>query len=167
LRSAGGRFGFDPSQGNQPIVPPGTEPDLQALNNPYVAMAKRNFAKSTHTDAEGFSTAAGNKNLPRSASPSQYSFTTGLLSHPSSRSTSIQPSAAASRTRVVSTFSEELLDPSLLPTGQPGESKLTEPEDVDTSSSDESHASDEDVDGDEEEFGWAEVGERRDAHPGE
>lgn len=28
------RFGFNPSP---PIVPPGTEPDLQALNNPYIA----------------------------------------------------------------------------------------------------------------------------------
>jgi hypothetical protein len=34
LRQVGGRFGFSP-----PIVPPGTEPDLQALNNSFVAAA--------------------------------------------------------------------------------------------------------------------------------
>jgi len=31
------RFGFNPSA---PIVPPGTEPDLQALNNPYIVVAR-------------------------------------------------------------------------------------------------------------------------------
>ncbi|KAG2109534.1 hypothetical protein DEU56DRAFT_920304 [Suillus clintonianus] len=36
---AGTRFGF-----SQSIVPPGTEPDLQVLNNPYVAAARANVA---------------------------------------------------------------------------------------------------------------------------
>ena len=33
------RFGFNPSLA-PPIVPPGTEPDLQALNNPYIAATR-------------------------------------------------------------------------------------------------------------------------------
>jgi hypothetical protein len=81
--------------------------------------------------------------------------------------------------RITSTFSEELLDPSLRSAShQPNDilgSQPTGPEDSDTSSSDESSADDEDVDdGDDDdnecggpEFGWAEVGERHSAHPGE
>ncbi|KAG2086079.1 uncharacterized protein F5147DRAFT_781785 [Suillus discolor] len=38
-REAGGRYGFSPPI--VPIVPPGTEPDLQALNNPFMANARR------------------------------------------------------------------------------------------------------------------------------
>ncbi|KAG0694393.1 hypothetical protein DFH29DRAFT_880743 [Suillus ampliporus] len=44
-REAGGRYGFSPPI--VPIVPPGTEPDLQALNNPFVAAARRLHALST------------------------------------------------------------------------------------------------------------------------
>ncbi|KAG1841787.1 hypothetical protein DFJ58DRAFT_732290 [Suillus subalutaceus] len=40
-REAGARFGF-----SQFIVPPGTEPDLQALNNPFVAAAREKQALS-------------------------------------------------------------------------------------------------------------------------
>jgi len=78
--------------------------------------------------------------------------------------------------RITSTFSEELLDPSLRSVShQPNDilgSQPTGPEDSDTSSSDESSADDEDVDDDDNEcsgpeFGWAEVGERHSAHPGE
>ncbi|KAG1856597.1 hypothetical protein C8R48DRAFT_775998 [Suillus tomentosus] len=41
----GGRFGFA-----QSIVPPGTEPDLQALNNPFVAAAREKRALSVSLD---------------------------------------------------------------------------------------------------------------------
>ncbi|KAG1738915.1 uncharacterized protein EDB91DRAFT_1249090 [Suillus paluster] len=43
LCEMGGHFGFQTPQGSPPIMPPGTEPDLQALNNSYVAimMAKK------------------------------------------------------------------------------------------------------------------------------
>jgi hypothetical protein len=154
---------------------------LQVLNNPYVAMAKADAAKHTHAyieDSSSFS-ASGNGDLPRSVPPSRASSTTGLLSRPQSRFASIQPSSAASSMRITSTFSEELLDPSLRSAShQPNDilgSQPTGPEDSDTSSSDESSADDEDVDdGDDDdnecggpEFGWAEVGERHSAHPGE
>lgn len=42
---AGARFGFSPF-----IVPPGTEPDLQAINNPYVAAAREKQALSAGLD---------------------------------------------------------------------------------------------------------------------
>ncbi|KAG1753546.1 uncharacterized protein EDB91DRAFT_1077292 [Suillus paluster] len=43
LCEMGRHFGFQMPQGSPPIVPPGTEPDLQALNNSYVVimMAKK------------------------------------------------------------------------------------------------------------------------------
>ncbi|KAG1895578.1 uncharacterized protein F5891DRAFT_1194100 [Suillus fuscotomentosus] len=44
-RQPGGRFGFA-----QSIVPPGTEPDLQALNNPFVAAAREKRALSVSLD---------------------------------------------------------------------------------------------------------------------
>ena len=41
------RFGFNPSP---PIIPPGTEPDLQALNNPYIAaVCSQSNLQSPHT----------------------------------------------------------------------------------------------------------------------
>ena len=41
------RFGFNPSP---PIVPPGTEPNLQALNNPYIAaVCSQSNLQSPHT----------------------------------------------------------------------------------------------------------------------
>ncbi|KAG2109552.1 uncharacterized protein F5147DRAFT_772860 [Suillus discolor] len=42
---AGTQFGFSPF-----IIPPGTEPDLQALNNPYVAAAREKQALSAGLD---------------------------------------------------------------------------------------------------------------------
>lgn len=47
-RGAGAHFGF-----SQFIVPPGTEPDLQALNNPYVAAAREKEALSAGLDLTG------------------------------------------------------------------------------------------------------------------
>ncbi|KAG2133727.1 hypothetical protein DEU56DRAFT_950499 [Suillus clintonianus] len=44
-RQSGSRFGFA-----QPIVPPGTEPDLQVLNNPYVAAASEHRARLASLD---------------------------------------------------------------------------------------------------------------------
>ncbi|KAG1855879.1 hypothetical protein C8R48DRAFT_776247 [Suillus tomentosus] len=44
-RQPGGRFGFV-----QSIVPPGMEPDLQALNNPFVAAAREKCALSVSLD---------------------------------------------------------------------------------------------------------------------
>jgi hypothetical protein len=59
---AGARFGFSPF-----IVPPGTEPDLQALNNPYMAAAREKQALSAGLDPTGHlpavATIAANKYL--------------------------------------------------------------------------------------------------------
>ena len=46
----GDHFGF-----HQPIVPPGTEPDLQALNNPFIAekCAKEHQLAAAHTGGSG------------------------------------------------------------------------------------------------------------------
>ncbi|KAG2338452.1 hypothetical protein BDR05DRAFT_951957 [Suillus weaverae] len=44
----GRHFRFQTPQGNTLIMPPGTEPDLQALNNPYIAMTKKNAQNHNH-----------------------------------------------------------------------------------------------------------------------
>ncbi|KAG1836787.1 hypothetical protein DFJ58DRAFT_846771 [Suillus subalutaceus] len=145
LCETGARFGFQIPQGNPPIVQPGTEPDLQAINNPYMTMTKK--------DAE---------NRARSAAQS---LTGGrLLSHP------------LSSARVVSTFSEEHLDPSLRTASYEHRTNISSQhpnsKDSDNSSSDESRASGKDSDDSadidnsgEREFGWAEVGRRHSVHP--
>jgi len=167
LREADGRFGFKP-QGNPPVV----LPDLQALNNPYAAMAKASVGERACAALP----ILNSKEVPQATPPPSRS-TPSLLSHSSSRSTSIQPLSATASTY---TFSEDLLDPSLRSVGyQPDDNvalrREIEPEELDTSNpsaygSDESdgNADDNDTntDGDAEEFGWAEVGKHHDAHPG-
>ncbi|KAG0705571.1 hypothetical protein DFH29DRAFT_872920 [Suillus ampliporus] len=153
LHEADGHFGFDP-WGNPPMVPPGTEPDLQVLNNPYIAMARS--AAERHACATP--PVLGNEDVLQSAPPSQ--------SHSMSTSTSIQPSSVAMS---MHNF-EELLEPSLQSVShQPGDnvrSQGMESRDSDTLSADESDESNGDANGGSKEFSWAEVGKHHGAHPG-
>ncbi|KAG1792927.1 uncharacterized protein HD556DRAFT_1444006 [Suillus plorans] len=169
LREMGGHFGFQIPQGNPPIVPPGTEPDLQAINNPYMTMTKKdaeNHARSAAQSLTGGhqSSSSGPSNLLRSVSALPVA-TLGL------------PSRPLSSARVLLTFSEEHLDPSLRTVSYEHRTNISlqhpNSEDSNTSSSDESSASGEDSDdpanidnAGEREFGWAEVGGRHSAHPG-
>ncbi|KAG0693457.1 hypothetical protein DFH29DRAFT_1007278 [Suillus ampliporus] len=153
LHEADGHFGFDP-RGNPPIIPPGTEPDLQVLNNPYIAIAR----SAAERHARAAPPVLGNEDVLQSVPHSQ--------SHSMSTSTSIQP---LSVTTSMHNF-EELLEPSLRSVShQPGDnirSQGTESRDSDTSSADESDESNGDANGEPEELSWAEVGERHGAHPG-
>lgn len=166
LRETGRRFGFQTRQGDTPIVPPGTEPDLQALNNPYVAMAKKDAQNRTCNTVQSL---AGGRQSSFSG------LANGDLQH------SVPPSAPLSRhlsaARVVPTFSEERLDPSLRTVGYEPKTNLSlqqsDSDDLDTSDSGESNVGGEDDDdpadsddAGEREFGWAEVGKRHRAHPG-
>jgi hypothetical protein len=102
LRKTGGHFGFQTPQGDTPIVPPGTEPDLQALNNPYIAMAKKNAQNRNRNAVQSLT---GGRQSPFNV------LVNGDLQH------SVPPSVPLSRhlsaARVIPTFSEEHLDPSL------------------------------------------------------
>ncbi|KAG1733959.1 hypothetical protein EDB19DRAFT_1911300 [Suillus lakei] len=166
LRKTGGRFGFQTPQGDTPIVPPGTEPDLQALNNPYIAMAKKNAQNHNHNAVQSLT---GGHQSPFNV------LVNGDLQH------SVPPSVPLSRhssaARVIPTFSEEHLDPSLQTVGYEPKINLSsqqlDSDDLDTSDSGESNVGGEDdddpADSDdtgEKEFGWAEVGKRHLAHPG-
>jgi hypothetical protein len=166
LRKTGGRFGFQTPQGDTPIVPPGTEPDLQALNNPYIAMAKKNAQNRNRNAVQSLT---GGHQSPFNV------LVNGDLQH------SVPPSVPLSRhssaARVIPTFSEEHLDPSLWTVGYEPKINLSsqqlDSDDLDTSDSGESNVGGEDdddpADSDdtgEKEFGWAEVGKRHLAHPG-
>ncbi|KAG1842821.1 hypothetical protein C8R48DRAFT_780933 [Suillus tomentosus] len=169
LRETGGHFGFQIPQGNPPIVPPGTEPDLQAINNPYTTTTKkdaqnraRSAAQSLTGGHQSSSSGPSNGDLLRSVSALPVA-TLGL------------PSRPLSSARVLPTFSEEHLDPSLRTVSYERRANISlqhpDSEDSDTSSSDESSGEDSDDPADidnagEREFGWAEVGGRHSAHPG-
>ena len=73
LRQVGGRFGFSP-----PIVPPGTEPDLQALNNSFVAAANSANQRLTSSNTTSHNIPAtistdssSQPSLPRTSSVTQ------------------------------------------------------------------------------------------------
>ncbi|KAG2094409.1 uncharacterized protein F5147DRAFT_779012 [Suillus discolor] len=137
-REDGGRFGL-----SQPIVPPGTEPDLQVLNNSFVAAAKATCVASNASQCQ-LSVSASNTaggHLATSGGP--------------------LPQTAVSR--MASTTSADAhfyhnLDPALRPTG----SQLRE-----SGSSDSSEGDSSSDDGSEDEhIGWGTVGGRHSAHPG-
>ncbi|KAG1722884.1 uncharacterized protein EDB91DRAFT_1255870 [Suillus paluster] len=147
LCETGGHFGFQTPQGSPPIVPPGTEPDLQALNNSYVAimMAKKDAkycacsaVQSLAGGHQSSSSGPANDDLLRSVPPSA---TLNLLSHPSFTA------------RIVLTLSENYLDLSLR-TIRILQALVKVAQVAKTTD----YSTDSDNTG-EREFGWAEVGE--------
>ncbi|KAG2056651.1 hypothetical protein BDR06DRAFT_1005945 [Suillus hirtellus] len=137
-REDGGWFGF-----SQPIIPPGTEPDLQVLNNLFVAAAKATRVASNASQRQlsvnASNTAGGH--LATSGGP--------------------LPQTAVSRmasTTSADTHFYHNLDPALWPTG----SQLRE-----SGSSDSSEGDNSSDDGSEDEhIGWGTVGGRHSTHPG-
>lgn len=135
----GRQFGF-----SQPIVPPGTEPDLQALNNSFIAAAKATRVASN----------ASQHQLPVNASN-----TAG-----SHLATSGGPLPQTAVSRTASTTSADAyfyhsLDPALRQTGsQLRESKSSDSSEGDSSSDDGSE---------DEHIGWGAVGGCHSVHPGE
>ncbi|KAG1843263.1 hypothetical protein DFJ58DRAFT_844371, partial [Suillus subalutaceus] len=130
-REAGGRYGFSP-----PIVPPSTEPDLQALNNSFVAASKERHALPVpnHSQSQTHATIPAVKGRV----PSSTSLTTVVL-----------PDADFYKN----------LDPALRMTRPSG----TQSEQSDTSK-DESSSSDESNGN--EQMGWGEVHGHHSTHPG-
>ncbi|KAG1814424.1 uncharacterized protein BJ212DRAFT_1300706 [Suillus subaureus] len=151
LCEMGGHFRFQTPQGSPPIVPPGTEPDLQALNNSYVViMIAKKDTKYCACSAVQSLARGHQSSMPPSA-------TLDLLSHPLSTAC------------IVLTLSKDYLDLSLRTvSSEPGTNhslQQSNSNDLDMSGSGESSAGGEDndnsINGDnagEREFGWAEVG---------
>ncbi|KAG0703854.1 hypothetical protein DFH29DRAFT_998102 [Suillus ampliporus] len=138
-REDGGRFGF-----SQPIVPPGTEPDLQMLNNSFIAAARERRVASNASQRH-FPTIASNASGSRLTSG-------GDLSQPVfSRATS---------TTAADTLFYRGLDPTLWPTG----SQSTASKRSDSGEGDGSESSDNDDE--DEQIGWGAVGGHHSAHPG-
>ncbi|KAG1832791.1 hypothetical protein EV424DRAFT_1342292 [Suillus variegatus] len=139
LREMGGCFGFQIPQGNPPIIPPGTEPDLQAINNPYMTMTKKDAENRAHSAVQSLtgghqssSSGPSNGDLLRSASalpctgPSDFfQGTFGLISTNNSDTSSSDESSGKDS---------------------------DDPANIDNAG--------------EREFGWAEVGGHHSAHPG-
>ncbi|KAG1789204.1 uncharacterized protein HD556DRAFT_1447264 [Suillus plorans] len=148
-REVGGHYEFSP-----PIVPPGTEPDLQALNNSFVAAAKAAKEQCTPSASHGSHLAADafKRRLPSAAS-SDADLSQQLLSRPAIVNL---PDARL----------YENLDPTLRPTNQSDfglQGTDSEGSDVSEEGSD---TSDGDEDGADEEIGWGESGGCHNAHPG-
>ncbi|KAG2091186.1 uncharacterized protein F5147DRAFT_657970 [Suillus discolor] len=150
-RQPGGRFGFA-----QSIIPPSMEPDLQALNNPFVAAAREKRALSVSLDRRLLPTATSRNNDLAQPAPSK------------SRS-SVQPN----------TMFHKNLDPALLSAGDVCSgagytgSKSSEAS-TDDNDDDGGHADDDEEEDEEEEEGdvegqevrWGAAHGRLTAHPG-
>ncbi|KAG2127096.1 hypothetical protein DEU56DRAFT_958832 [Suillus clintonianus] len=146
-REAGARFGFA-----QHIVPPGTEPDLQALNNSYVAAAREKQTSSATLGTTG--------HLPIAVvtSENQHSVV------PSNRTLPAHQSDADSDLY-------QNLDPALRPVNDERFDQY-EPQDTRSDSSGTSSeggdgsASDEEADHTDDNVGWGAAHGRMTAHPG-
>ncbi|KAG0695456.1 hypothetical protein DFH29DRAFT_880027 [Suillus ampliporus] len=152
---AGGRYRFSP-----PIIPPGTEPDLQALNNSFVAAAKGahalpdpNYSRSqTHVTTFSMSQHCVPVIGPN-ASQGHHTATTPSIKDPVLSSTTSTTMALPD-----ANFYRNL-DPGLQPTEPLG----TESEQSDTFKDDSSGL---DKNSGDEQMGWGEVHGHHSAHPG-
>ncbi|KAG0694253.1 hypothetical protein DFH29DRAFT_1006512 [Suillus ampliporus] len=153
-RDVGGRYGFAP-----PIVPPGTEPDLQALNNSFVAAAKgvsEQRALSASHDSCLVAANALERRLPAAASSNL------------SQRVLLEPSIV----NLSGAHFHENLDPTLQPINHGDQRNLgpqgtdSERSDASMESSDVEDTSDGDEDSADRQIGWGEAGGRHDAHPG-
>ncbi|KAG1851433.1 hypothetical protein DFJ58DRAFT_728874 [Suillus subalutaceus] len=150
-REVGGQYGFCP-----PIVPPGTEPDLQALNNSFVAAAKAakeqctpSASHNSHLAADAFKC-----HLPSAAS-SDVDLSQQVLSRPAIVNL---PDARL----------YENLDPTLRPINQ-SDSGLQGTNSEGSDASEEGSDGEDTSDGDngaDQQIGWGESGGCHNAHPG-
>ncbi|KAG1768237.1 hypothetical protein EV702DRAFT_1203321 [Suillus placidus] len=148
----GGQYRFSP-----PIVPPGTEPDLQALNNPFMAAAKAAKEQCTPSASHNSCLVADTLEcrLPSAAS-SDVTLSQQVLPRPATMS-------------LLDARLHENLDPTLRPIKQSDfGSQGTDSEGSDTSEeeSDDADTSDGDKDGADGQIGWGESGGHHNAHPG-
>ncbi|KAG0693676.1 hypothetical protein DFH29DRAFT_1007045 [Suillus ampliporus] len=148
------KYGFAP-----PIIPPGTEPDLQALNNSFVAAAKgvsEQCALSASHDSRLVAANALEHRLPAAASSD---LSQQVLSEPSIVNLS-------------DAQFHENLDPILQPINHGDQRNLgpqgtdSEHSDASMESSDVEDTSDGDEDSVDRQIGWGEAGGCRDTHPG-
>ncbi|KAG1890594.1 uncharacterized protein F5891DRAFT_1212751 [Suillus fuscotomentosus] len=145
-REVGQRYRFSP-----PVVPPGTEPDLQALNNPFVAAAKA--AKEQHVASHNshlIVADAFERHPP--AAPTNDHLLQQVLSQP-----------------VIANLSDDNLDPTLWSINQGDfgpQDTDTEGSDASEEGSDSEDTSDGDDDSTNQQIGWGESRGRHNAHPG-
>lgn len=141
-REAGGQYRFSP-----PIVPAGTEPDLQALNNSFVAAAKK-----AHALPDSHSSLSQTRATALNISQPQVPVTTHSIQDPilsGTNSSAVLPDV---------NFYQNL-DPALqLPVPQSIESEQSDTSKDDSSGLDESSG--------DEQIGWGEVHGRHSTHPG-
>ncbi|KAG1887912.1 uncharacterized protein F5891DRAFT_1199481 [Suillus fuscotomentosus] len=145
-REVGQRYGFSP-----PVVPPGTELDLQALNNPFVAAAKA--AKEQHVASHNshLIVADAFKRHPPAA-PTNDHLLQQVLSRP-----------------VIANLSDDNLDPTLRSINQGDfgpQDTDTEGSDASEEGSDSEDMSDGDDDSTNQQIGWGESRGHHNAHPG-
>ncbi|KAG1898434.1 uncharacterized protein F5891DRAFT_1279433 [Suillus fuscotomentosus] len=141
-QEAGGRYGFSP-----PIVPAGTEPDLQALNNSFVAAAKK-----AHALPDSHSSLSQTRVTALKISQPQVPVTTHSVQDPILSGTN-------SSAMLPDVNFYQNLDPALrLPVPQSIESEQSDTSKDDSSGLDESSG--------DEQIGWGEVHGHHSTHPG-
>ncbi|KAG0692726.1 hypothetical protein DFH29DRAFT_1008206 [Suillus ampliporus] len=149
-----GWYGFAP-----PIIPPGTESDLQALNNSFVAAAKgvsEQRALSASHDSCLVAANAPEHHLPATASSDL------------SQRVLLEPSIV----NLSDAHFHKNLDPALQPINHGDQRNLgmqgtdSEGSDASMESSDGEDTSDGDKDSADQQIGWGEAGGRCNAHPG-
>ncbi|KAG2096727.1 uncharacterized protein F5147DRAFT_778236 [Suillus discolor] len=142
---AGGRYGFLPPIAS--IVPPGTEPNINALNNAIMANARRLHALST-PDTSQSQTPIGTSNL--SQSQARVSETHHPITAP--RTKDPVPSKTTSTTAMLSnTNFYDNLDPALRLSAPPN------PDSEESSMSKDGDSSSSDEGGEDEQISWGEV----------